>query len=37
MDGFIGRFTRFKIRAGKAPKRTDLCLHPGTRKPSACT
>ena len=36
MEGFIGRHVRFKVRSGKPPKRTDLCLQPGAKKPSAC-
>ncbi|HZN88778.1 MAG TPA: PKD domain-containing protein, partial [Thermoleophilaceae bacterium] len=34
--GQIGKFTRFVIRAGRVPKRTDLCLMPGRSTPSAC-
>jgi PKD repeat protein len=30
----IGAYTRYTIRAGKAPARTDLCLKPGRDKPS---
>jgi PKD repeat protein len=34
--GMIGKFTRFKLRDGKPPKRTDRCLAPNGRKPIAC-
>ncbi len=34
--GRIGKFTRFVIRAGKAPARTDLCLFPGRVRPVRC-
>jgi PKD repeat protein len=30
----IGAYTRYTIRAGKSPARTDLCLKPGKSKPS---
>lgn len=32
----IGKYTRFRIRSGKAPRRRDRCLRPGERKGSAC-
>ena len=32
----IGKFTEFRIRAGKAPLRRDRCLRPGERRGSAC-
>jgi PKD domain len=32
----IGKYTRFKIRAGKAPLRRDRCLRPGESVGSAC-
>ena len=32
----IGRVTRWKIRPPKAPRRTDLCLQPGKRRPGRC-
>lgn len=32
----IGKFTRIRIRRGRAPARADSCLMPGARKPSAC-
>ena len=34
--GVIGKYTRFRIRAGRAPARTERCLMPGAAKPSAC-
>jgi hypothetical protein len=34
--GEIGKYTRFKIRTGKAPLRTDLCLTPGSTAPKEC-
>jgi hypothetical protein len=32
----IGKYTRIRIRKGKAPARVDKCLVPGSRKPQAC-
>jgi chitodextrinase len=32
----IGKYTRFAIRAGKRPLRTDRCLFPGQRTPERC-
>jgi PKD repeat protein len=32
----IGKYTRFAIRAGKRPLRTDRCLFPGRRTPERC-
>ncbi len=32
----IGKYTRFDIRAGKAPLRRDLCLAPGSSRPTRC-
>ncbi len=32
----IGKYTRFRIRSGKAPRRRDRCLRPGETKGSAC-
>ena len=32
----IGKFTRFKIRRNRIPKRTDACLRPGTMRRTAC-
>jgi hypothetical protein len=34
--GFIGKYTRFLIRAGKAPTRVDRCLMPGRGRPGRC-
>jgi len=34
--GFIGKFSRFRFRAGNVPKRQDQCLPPGARKPRRC-
>jgi len=35
--GRIGKYTGFKIRAGKPPARIDLCVMPGRSKPRSCT
>lgn len=32
----IGKFTRIRIRATRPPSRRDLCLVPGTARPSRC-
>ncbi|MDP9345199.1 MAG: PKD domain-containing protein [Actinomycetota bacterium] len=32
----IGKYTRFDIRAGKAPLRRDGCLSPGSMRPTRC-
>jgi PKD repeat protein len=32
----IGKYTRFRVRRGASPARTDLCLRPGRAKPTAC-
>lgn len=32
----VGKFTRFKLRAGKAPKRKDRCVAAGSRKRIRC-
>ena len=32
----VGKFTRFRIRRGKAPLRADRCLVPGSSRPVAC-
>ena len=32
----IGKYTSFKIRRGKSPKRQDSCVMPGAEKPSEC-
>jgi hypothetical protein len=34
--GQIGKYTRFRIRRGRAPARVDACLAPGATRPSAC-
>jgi PKD domain len=35
--GFVGKYTRFRIRAGgRPPLRDDLCLRPGRRAPVSC-
>jgi PKD domain len=34
--GEYGKYTRFLIRRGKPPRRTDLCLAPGTSQPTEC-
>lgn len=31
-DGMIGKYTRFVIRAGKPPLRSDRCLDPGSSR-----
>ena len=35
-SGTIGKYTRFRIRAGAPPKRVDLCLYPGRTRPAPC-
>ncbi len=32
----VGKYTRFVVRRGKAPKRQDQCLMPGAKRGSAC-
>jgi hypothetical protein len=32
----IGKYTSFKMQRAKPPRRTDLCLKPGKRKPVSC-
>ena len=32
----IGKYTRFRIRAGKPPSRVDRCLPPGRKRPVRC-
>ncbi len=32
----IGIIARFKVRAGRAPARTDRCLRPGAKRPRRC-
>jgi hypothetical protein len=34
--GFIGKFSRFRFRASAAPRREDLCIAPGAKKPKRC-
>lgn len=34
--GAIGKYTRFRIRAGKPPSRIDRCLMPGSERPVRC-
>jgi hypothetical protein len=34
--GFIGKYTRFRIRRRRAPARIDRCLVPGRRRPTRC-
>ena len=34
--GQIGKYTRWRIRGGKLPKRKDLCLYPNRRTPVRC-
>ena len=34
--GYIGKYSRFRIRAGRVPARRDACLRPGARRPSRC-
>ena len=34
--GMIGRYVQLKIRSGRPPLRQDLCLAPGSRRPSRC-
>jgi PKD domain len=34
--GRIGKYTRFRIRAGKPPARVDRCLMPGRARPIRC-
>jgi PKD repeat protein len=35
-SGYIGKYTRFRVRAGAPPARLDLCLMPGSAKPKRC-
>jgi hypothetical protein len=35
-SGAVGKYTRFLIRKGRPPKRTDLCLAPGSTRPARC-
>jgi hypothetical protein len=34
--GEVGKYTRFLIRRGHPPRRTDLCLAPGSAEPMEC-
>ena len=34
--GTIGKYSRFKVRRGRPPKRTDSCIAPGTVVPVSC-
>lgn len=34
--GFIGKYVSIVVRRGQPPRRTDRCLKPNSRKPSAC-
>jgi hypothetical protein len=34
--GRIGKYTRFRVRRGRAPSRIDRCLMPGKRTPVTC-
>jgi hypothetical protein len=34
--GQIGKYTRFTVRRGATPARSDLCLRPGHTKPTTC-
>jgi hypothetical protein len=34
--GAVGKYTKFRFRAGKAPARTDRCLMPGSWAPADC-
>jgi hypothetical protein len=35
-SGFIGKFSRFRFRSGNVPRRQDLCIAPGAKKPKRC-
>jgi hypothetical protein len=35
-SGFIGKFSRFRFRSGTVPRRQDLCIAPGAKKPKRC-
>jgi hypothetical protein len=35
-DGAIGKYSRFRVRRGRPPKRTDSCIAPGATTPIAC-
>jgi hypothetical protein len=34
--GLVGKYTRFRIRRLQLPVRTDRCVMPGSKRPSAC-
>jgi hypothetical protein len=34
--GEVGKYTRFEIRKGRPPERTDRCLVPGSKRPARC-
>jgi hypothetical protein len=34
--GFVGKYTRLRIRKGRVPARVDRCLVPGARRPRRC-
>jgi hypothetical protein len=34
--GRIGKYTRIRIRRGRAPARKDACIRPGARRPGRC-
>jgi hypothetical protein len=34
--GTVGKYTRYLIRKGAPPRRTDRCLPPGAKRPSRC-
>jgi hypothetical protein len=34
--GYIGKYVRIKIRAGRPPSRHDACLMPGSARPAEC-
>ncbi|PWU17265.1 MAG: hypothetical protein C5B48_16160 [Candidatus Rokuibacteriota bacterium] len=35
-QGAMGKYTRFEIRRGQPPRRTDRCLRPGSKRPTRC-
>jgi hypothetical protein len=35
-QGEVGKYTKFRIRSGRPPVRTDLCLAPATTAPTEC-
>jgi hypothetical protein len=34
--GYVGKFTRFRLRPGRFPLRSDACIVPGRSAPTAC-